>query len=331
MRGRRRTGGYDMSEDSILEAAAEWHARQHSDEFDWQAFEAWLGADPRHCEAFDEIALLDADIDRHRDVLRHLLPDEERQPVVRPTGSHGWLFAGGSLAAAVAACLVAVVWRSPSPSLGSASGVSYSAAAVGRDIRIAGADVTLAPHSRVVTASNDPTTMSLTGRAIFAVRHDPSRTLTIRAAGFEVRDVGTRFEIVSGASTIRVAVAEGEVTLRAARNAGEPIRVSAGHSATGSTDGRIVTARAGATPLGGWRTGPLVYTAMPLGLVAADVARATGTSITIDDRLGSRPFSGVLATGDRDAMVATLVTLAGLEARRQGETIHLGARGGRLR
>lgn len=59
-----------MSDDEVLNAAAHWHVRMAGDSADWDAFHEWLAADPRHRPAFDDIALLDLTIDRHRDRLR---------------------------------------------------------------------------------------------------------------------------------------------------------------------------------------------------------------------------------------------------------------------
>ncbi|MEX6906624.1 FecR domain-containing protein, partial [Pseudomonas aeruginosa] len=51
------------------------------------------------------------------------------------------------------------------------------------------------------------------GAANFAVRHDPSRVLMVRAGGYEVRDLGTTFDVVSARGRVAVTVAEGMVSV----------------------------------------------------------------------------------------------------------------------
>ena len=312
-----------MNDDAILEQAALWHAGQESDAMDWSGFEAWLGADPRHRAAFDAIALLDADVDRHRETLRRLLAaDGATLPAVeRRSQRKAWV--GGGAAVAAAAVLAVVAYRAPSPQTPAAA--TYLAAAEPRDLRVGDARITLAPRSRITHPDGDPTRLALSGRAVFAVRHDPARTVVVRAEGYDIRDVGTRFEVVAGAGLVRVRVAEGEVAIVPA-SGGASIRVPAGSAATGFADGRIVTAKASPSPPRETRQSPLVYDAMPLGLVVADIARETGRPLVADPGVAARPFSGVLAVGDAETTVRTLATLAGLEVRRQGDTIHLGNR-----
>jgi transmembrane sensor len=52
-----------MSIDRIYEEAAGWLVRQQDDAMDWEGFTLWLEADPRHRAAYDDLALLDADLD----------------------------------------------------------------------------------------------------------------------------------------------------------------------------------------------------------------------------------------------------------------------------
>lgn len=313
-----------MNDEVILETAASWHARQGADDMDWLAFQAWLEVDPRHRDAFDDVAMLDLDIDHHRARLQLV----RSGTATVHKAQWRWqplLLAGGAVAAVV---LLVVVPRQPNSSGSPAAGVTNSYMATGtlRDVRLAGARVTLAPGSGIKVHDDAALRIALTGRAVFAVRHDPARSLTVRAAGYDIRDVGTRFEVVAGAGTIRVRVAEGELTIHAVAADRDEVRVRAGQMATGLADGTITMAASPSAALDSWRNGPLVYDAMPLGLVIADIARATGRTVRADSAVAERPFSGVLAQGDDAAMIDTLATLAGLEARRQGETIYLGDR-----
>lgn len=316
-----------MNNDRIMSEAAEWHARQSADDMDWPAFEAWLGADASHRDAFDDIALLDADIDRHRTTLARLLPVADEKPVApMRTGWRRGLLGGGIVATAAAVALVVVIQNRWPADLPKTPATIYRAGTTLRDIRIADAQVTLAPGSSISAEDAGRSRVTLNGRAIFSVVHDPSRTWVVRAGGYEIRDVGTRFEVVTGGEVMQVSVAEGAVDVRTVTGTGATVRVVAGRAATGLADGRILTAPAARRALDGWRDGPLVYNAMPLGLVAADVGRASGRLVVADTDVASRPFSGVLAPAQGDAMGQTLAMLADVEARRQGDTIHLGNR-----
>ena len=68
---------------------------------------------------------------------------------------------------------------------------------------------------------------------------------------------------------------------------------------------------------------------MPLGLVAADIARYAGGRVTVDPRDADRRFSGAMAIGDHVTMARSLAVLMGLDARIDGDTVKLGDRSGR--
>ncbi|MEP7317054.1 MAG: FecR/PupR family sigma factor regulator [Sphingomicrobium sp.] len=52
-----------MKSDRPITEASEWLAVQASDSFDWDGFTTWLEADPAHRKAYDELALIDSDLD----------------------------------------------------------------------------------------------------------------------------------------------------------------------------------------------------------------------------------------------------------------------------
>ncbi|RSU65266.1 hypothetical protein BRX36_10790 [Sphingomonas sp. S-NIH.Pt1_0416] len=309
-----------MHDKEVLEAAARWHSCQAAEDMDWLAFEAWLAADPRHRDAFDDIALLDAEIDRHTPALHRLLSTPER---VAPT-HHRWsrkMVGGGMVAAGLAVGLILTTWEW-TPIADVPAPATYRAGSNELDVSIADARITLAPGSSLAARSGNRSQLALTGRAEFAVRHDPARTMLVRAQGYEIRDVGTRFEVVSGNGMVRVSVSEGVVEVRAP-NGGGATRVVAGHVATGLADGRLTLASSTQTVKEGRRNGPLSFEAMPLGLVAAEVTRVSGQQVRVETSVAAKPFSGVLATSRGEAMVRTLATLAGVNARRQGDEIRL--------
>lgn len=314
-----------MSED-IAEQAACWHLRQDRDDMDWDGFTAWLEADPHHRRVFDEIALLDDRIVRHRERLREVSVPEPTS-VSEPTRQRRRtvLWAASAAAAAVAIMVgigtVQQTDTSPAPQL-------YRAGSATRLVNLGGGtQVSLAPGSVLTATGQNPRQLSLSGRAFFNVTYDRSRQLLVDAEGYRIRDVGTQFEVVTGDHMVRVAVAEGRIAVGTRADTPD-LQIAAGNSLT-AAGGRLTTAAVRPNDIGGWRTGPLVYDGVPIGIVAADVGRASGRRVVVDPLLARRPFTGVLASANGDAMVDVLAKLSGLQARRDGDTIRLGDRGTR--
>lgn len=314
-----------MNEDlDVDEAAARWHMAQDDDAMDWDGFTRWLEADPRHRTAFDAIALLDEKIDAALPDLRRIMPPEPAVPArrVRPLR---WAI-GGSAVAAVAALGLIFLPGTPAP-----ASIEYrTAQGQVRDVQLAdGSSAALAPGSVLRASKDRAAPLTLDGSASFDVRHDPAQPMVIRAGGYEIRDIGTRFEVTTSGDILRVAVSEGRVAVRSPSAEGE-IDVPAGQVLTvldSKTAPALTTLRPAAT--GGWRSGRLVYDDVPLGLVVADIARSTGQPVTIDPAIARRRFSGVLATGTRESMVAALSELTGLTRRTEENAIRLGDRAGR--
>jgi transmembrane sensor len=124
-------------------------------------------------------------------------------------------------------------------------------------------------------------------------------------------------------------VAEGRVAVRSPGVTGE-VDVDAGKALTLAGPGDAADFRpVRVQSVGAWRKGALVYDDVPLAMVVADIARSTGRPVTVDPAAARRRFSGVIAPGDREAMVAALGDLAGLKARTDGDAIRLGDSAGR--
>jgi transmembrane sensor len=308
----------------IDEAAARWHLAQADDDMNWAAFTEWLEADPRHREAYDAIALLDARIDAARPILSRLLPDES-EPIRRRIPRVAW---GAIAAVLIAVIAIGILRLQP----GHAPETIVYRAPVGqsRDVRLAnGSTATLAPGSVLRVAGSRDVPVTLDGNAFFDVRHDSAHPLVVQAGGYEIRDVGTRFEVSTSGGMLRVAVAEGRVAVRSPDVVGE-VEIDAGKALTLTGAGDVADVRpARAQSVGAWRKGSLVYDDVPLAMVAADIARSTGRPVTVAPALARRRFSGVIAPGDREAMTAALSALTGLKARTDGDAIRLGDSAGR--
>ena len=314
-------GAVQTMNDDIYEMAALWLQAQARDGMDWQAFTSWLEADPRHREAFDDVALLDERVDGLRGELRRDRADNDVDGGAESVTAHGrgrlWRW-GGAAAAAGIILAVGGAWLSRP-----VEPLTYAAATgVNRNVAVAdGLSATVSGGSRLTVRGAGR--LSLQGSAFFDVRHDPSRAVVVDVSGYEIRDVGTRFEVASDGVSVRVAVTQGAVTIRAPGSASS-VRVDAGYAATGSADGQVTLNRTDLTAVGSWRSGRFVYDRVPLSLVAADISRFTGEPVRTEATVGGQTFSGVLARGSRDSMVESLRQLAGVRTRREGDAILLG-------
>jgi transmembrane sensor len=307
-------------DDALLAAAMHWHAATARADCDWQGFTEWLEASPRHRAAYDDVALLDERIARHADALR--------EPVVTPVriqSSRSWAVAGVALVALLA-YRVLPDWFAGNPR-------SFTAQAAAESVVLAGGvQVVLAPGSSLAVAGRHDERLALQGSAWFDVPHDPRRELVIAAGDFQLRDIGTRFEVVSGGAAggalLKVAVAEGELGVLLP-GSHEPVPLHAGQQLLVAGDPPIAEyGEVAVADVAGWREGRLMFRNEPLSLVALQVARHAGVVITVDPAVARRRFSGVLAIGDGSQLVEQLARIMDLRVERTGNAVHLLPAGG---
>ncbi|MBR0551719.1 FecR family protein [Stakelama marina] len=331
-----------VSEDHLL-AAARWHVRSPSDDMDWDGFTNWLEADARHREAFDAVALDDAALADCRagvaaaleggsvDIARSSNDEVTANDDWPATGANSlrwWRWAGGAGAAAIAAGIAAMIMV-PGEQPASPPAKQYLASDGARRIVLPdGARVALASGSSLSVAAGDATTLTLKGAAYFDVPHRTDRTLTVRAGDFRIVDLGTRFEVTSTANSLRVTVAEGNVSVRSPRLT-KPMRLSAGQGMLAlDRENVIEPLKVAPANVGSFRRGQLVYDNVPLAVVAAELGQYTDGRIVLEPGVGQRRFSGSLALGGRGEAVANLARLMDLQLRREGDVVRLSAGGG---
>jgi transmembrane sensor len=306
-------------DERLLDEAIAWHHALEGDDADWDGYAQWLDADPLHREAYDEIALLDRQVDDHAGELQRLIRPppaliEERRThwTRRP-----WIY--GSVAAVLAIAVgVPALQHAP------ADAVYMTGAGQTRTIAFAnGASVELAPSTRLVAMGGDPGRLELAkGEAYFDVTHDPSRTLSIQAGDYKVTDIGTKFAMNLASEAVTVGVAEGNVSVAA--NEGEPTRVAAGEQLIARrADHSARKMTVASKDVGSWRHGRLVYNDAPIAVVAADLSRYSGKTVTVDPTLADREFSGVLVVGDGSKLFDTLSGLMAISYDQQGSAVRL--------
>ncbi|MGE5721816.1 MAG: FecR family protein [Sphingomonadales bacterium] len=313
--------------DKVTEEAIAWHFAQQRDDADWDAFARWLEADPSHRDAYDAVALLDDSIDRHRATLATILADEGEQVAGprRGLGRFGMrIAAAGSAAAAIAAALLVTIQPTQPP----AASIYVTGLNQSRSIALAdGSTIQLASSSRLEVAGAKQDDLTLRGAAAFSIPHREGRTLVVHAAGVDLKDIGTKFDVATGPATVRVAVAEGRlVALLPDR---ERVQIGEGKRLLVDLRSGVADLRSFAVEdFASWRSGRLVYEDVPLALVAADISRYSGTKVVVDPELSGRRFSGVLTIGDGSQLVRNLVSFMGLQARPEGKSVRVVARSG---
>ena len=311
-------------DDAIIAEAAAWHVASENDAFDWDAFTAWLEADPRHLHAYDQVARTDAVL-RDQAETRWFGHDDDGAELLEPMPRrqvHWGRWAGGAVAAALIAAVAVPRFSGPSPAV-------FDTGAQSRTVALAdGSSVTLAPRSRLEIAGREQERMTLAGGGWFDIRHDPARRIAITVGDETIRDIGTRFDVQNTADGLRVAVAEGRVTI-ASDALAAPVRLEAGR--VFSLDRKAHEARTGpfdTRTAGEWRQGRLSYQQAPLRLVASDLSRYAGVRVEVDDAVADRRFSGTLIIGHGDTAVRDLSQLMGLELDTRGGGYRLRLSGG---
>ncbi len=306
-----------MSDDIVAEAAR-WHFASEDDAMDWDGFTLWLERDPRHRIAFDQVALTDlAVLDNRLELAKSTEAEiapadavEEAQAIGAPSRRRTWRWAAPWAGVAVAASLAAVI---AVPQFMNPAVQAYATGGSSQQITLAdGSTVLLAPRSTLTVEGRGQDHIDLSGGALFNIRHDPHRQLTVTAGGLSINDIGTRFDVQAQDRAVRVAVVEGNVQVNA-QSMDAPVRLPAGQGL--SYDGRAGTATVAAVntgDVGSWKDGRLTYDNATLALVVGDLHRYAGVTVDVPPALRDRRFSGTLIVDNGDAALRDLVQLMGL-------------------
>lgn len=315
-------------DDTILAEAARWHIASGDDAMDWDAFTLWLEADPRHSAAYNEVALTDGLLQEYRDTLQDAsepLADEpliavndaapletaletasEGAEIIRPAFGKRIRWAGFAIAATLAAVLAIPQFMAPASQV-------YETTAASRQIALEdGSTIMLAPRSSLTVEGRHQDHMALSGGALFDIRHDPDRQLTITAGGLRISDIGTRFDVQAQDKRVRVSVVEGKVEVSSERLTA-PVQLAAGKRLSFDGDaGTASVAEVRSEDVGAWEKGRLSYDNAPLALVVTDLHRYAGVEVAVPDALRDRRFSGTLVISDGDAALRDLAQVMGL-------------------
>jgi transmembrane sensor len=287
------------AENGIRTAAIEWHIRlRDGDDGTWEAFADWLAADTRHAHAYDEIEQTDLAIEPllPKVTFRPDVANDVGMPVGRPRFHPvRWGVAGGILAASIVAAIAV------GPLLASSRYEVVTGPGQHQVVTLDGtAEVTLNGSTHMIFDHKDPRFAALaTGEALFRIRHDAARPFRLTVGDKRVEDVGTVFDVVSDATEIRVAVAEGGVVYR--REGKAAISLDAGQALVDRTrSGAVRMTQAQIASVGAWQNGRLIYSGEPLSQVGGDLARSLGIRIAVSSSVADRPFSGTIVLDSAD-------------------------------
>lgn len=296
----------------INEEALGWVVRTRDPDFaDWDAFTAWLEADPAHASAYDAMMLADSELDSILPPEPVAMPVAANDPGVRTRRPLRWIGGGAIAAALVATVSIAVLNRSD----------LYS--------------VTTRPGETRVIALDDGTTVELnggttmrfdrkdarfaaldTGEAAFTVRHDVANPFRVTVGDTVFEDAGTVFNIVHTDAATRIGVSEGKVIYNPQA---EAIALPAGRALAEDAQGLRVMDIAPAA-VASWRQGRLVYANAAVGDISQDIGRSLGVTLTATPGARAMRFTGTIRL-DRDPALffAQAAPLMGLTAVRQGD------------
>lgn len=337
--------------DPIHLAAADWLMRLRSRDVSLEetlAWQNWVGADPRHAQAF-------ARIEEITEVLRAVPCPPRPRPAAAARDSYDasvalreWREPRArrrviAIAASLAGLLLAGTWASTARAPLSWSGnESVLQTAVGEN-----RTVTLGDGSSVVLGGNTRIEVSLDeklraidlvhGEAYFVVAKDHSRPFKVRAGDATVVALGTEFNVRRGADRVVVAVVEGRVSVEPTPRIlpivllstdHAPIRLTAGQQTTvnGLHVGAALRLPDPKAPTA-WQSGRLSFRMQPLGYVLEDVNRYAPKPITIEDEaIGNLGVTGTVMADNVSGWIASLENAFDLQAVEEPDRIVLRSR-----
>ncbi|MGH6650861.1 MAG: FecR family protein [Sphingopyxis sp.] len=299
---------------TIEARAIDWVIRQRDPAFaDWDGFADWLAEDAAHADAYDAIASLDADLDALPRTTPASVVIYDEAPRRRPS-RRAWF--GGAIAAALVAAITLPnlgLFADPNRIETEAGEHRTLTLADGSKIEVNGASVVTLDEERPRFARLE------SGEAMFHVVHREGDPFVVEAGGNRIVDLGTAFNVVRRNRATSVAVSEGIVVYNPQQ---DNVRMVAGQGIE-ARDGDATAPKirpVDTASIGGWRSGLLVYADTPLSVVAEDLQRTAGMSVTVAPEAAQLPFRGALViSDDRNRTISDLAALSGTRAEKRGD------------
>lgn len=308
-----------------------------------EKFLAWLDADPRHLDAFEEIERVWSGLDQVANATA--IPAAE--PVALPRDRISPWLVTGALAAAAALALGVFLSRPPADVRSSAA--PQSVVTISGETRVLhlsdGSLIRLDANSELTTdlSPTERCVRLLAGSARFAVAKDKTRPFTVTAGVVAVRAVGTAFNVRRGAAEVEVQVTEGKVRVDDARSgasllpreaavstafsgpvlaAGEKVVIATFHAVPAPAVAILPLAVPAATPA----SEVLVFDGTPLEEVVRTLnAHNAHQLVIVDDRLREQRFTGKLRSDGYASLAHLLQQSFGIATEEQGDRTLLGS------
>jgi len=321
---------------SIEDAAAGWLVREDRGltPAEQDEFLQWLAARPEHRAA----------LDRHRQLWRRFNALDRWRPAHsavpnpdllarRPSRRPAWLLPSAALAAAAAVALVVLLGDSPAPT--STGALALEATAYRREILPDGSVLELnrGAHAVVQFSPDERRVLLAHGEAQFAVTKDARRPFVVRAAGVDVRAVGTAFHVRLAGEQVEVLVTEGRVRLSPPRpppedaaggeppaplvelGAGQRTILAAGPSLTPPPV--LPASPAEVARLQDWAPRILEFDATPLSEVVHAFNQRNAIQLVVaDDALRGLPIVATIRSDNLEGFVRLLEATLGVRAER---------------
>jgi transmembrane sensor len=167
------------------------------------------------------------------------------------------------------------------------------------------------------------------GEALFFVHRDASRPFTVRAGGFEVRALGTAFNMRRRDGGLQIAVLEGSVsvqTLTGPRSGSELARLTAGQKISLVESGSAGLERppelqsAPVQAMAEWRLRTVTYEDTPIREIVEDLNRFFQRPLKVSDpNVARRRVTLRLQVEDRERTLQTLSALLGVKISNAGD------------
>lgn len=266
--------------------AIDWVIRLQDPDFcDWDGFTSWLEGSPFHASIYDRVARADEDVATILEKRAEDVPaNDDKASWVSPARRTvlGW-----SAAAAVAAVVGSYALM---PGQSALETVSVAAGEHRSVVLPDGSSIALNGGTQLSYDRDGRFARLEHGEALFAVVHDDQNPFIVEAAGRQLVDAGTAFNVIVSGGELDVAVSDGDVIVEPQR---EAIALTAGEAV--HIAGRTAVRRTIAPDdVASWRQGRLVYADAPLPLVASDLARNLGVDIRVSANAAGSRFTGTI-------------------------------------
>jgi len=295
---------------SIRQQAIDWLVRKQSGAFtaaERQRFEQWLDADPLHRRTYDQVARAWQDLPCPQSELSVARKKARllRQPL--------------SLACAASLLLAAGICINEGWPLVDSSVLRTAKGELKQMTLTDGSQVELNSDTELQVRYGwfGRSLELVRGEALFSVAPGKLRPFSVLAGGGRLRDIGTRFDVLVGASSSRISVLEGAIDLSLPVT-GEQLQTKAGQVMTYNAATILsepVTADVNTFAV--WRNHKMVFRNTPLSEVVKELERYHPEHFQFVDPSVSRlTLGGVFDNNDLERFLATLEAVLPVEIKR---------------